>query len=196
MVEGSIQWASSTTTSTGLCRCTAEISRDRAAKTTRRTCSGSAGPAFHAGSAERPSSMASGSTTSALSKSSRRESAGGARAARHVTFAAKTQRPMQLWITAKRAGLMLWRTIKDNLGVRRFAKLHAKRLQQAGFADAGFSLQQHGLALAFPSRSPPLVRKPSSVPRPTSGVKNCPLLASKRLGAALGRSTDRLQSAS
>src|SRR6266705_6920882 len=35
-----VQCASSTTTSTGLRRCTAEVSRDRAAKTARRTCSG------------------------------------------------------------------------------------------------------------------------------------------------------------
>src|SRR5216683_4318125 len=55
----------------------------------------------------------------------------------------------------KRAGLMLWRTIKDNLGVRHFAKLHAKRLKQAGFADAGFSLQQHSLAFAFHRVLPP-----------------------------------------
>ena len=54
---------------------------------------------------------------------------------------------------------MLWRTVKDNLGVRRFAKLHAKRLQQAGFADAGFSLQQHGLAFAFHRVLPPLGEK-------------------------------------
>jgi hypothetical protein len=47
-----------------------------------------------------------------------------------VFFAGKRQRPMQLLDhRPKRAGLMLWRTVKDNLGVRRFAKLHAKRLQ-------------------------------------------------------------------
>ena len=47
-----------------------------------------------------------------------------------IDFAGKSQRPMQLLDhRPKRAGLMLWRTIKDNLGVRRFAKLHAKRLK-------------------------------------------------------------------
>jgi hypothetical protein len=47
-----------------------------------------------------------------------------------IVFAEKTQRPMQLLDHGpERAGLMLWRTIKDNFGVRRFAKLHAKRLQ-------------------------------------------------------------------
>jgi hypothetical protein len=59
----------------------------------------------------------------------------------------------------ERAGLMLWRAIKDYLGVRRFAKLHAKRLQQAGFADAGFSLHQHRLAFAFHRVLPPLGEK-------------------------------------
>src|SRR6185295_4352489 len=59
----------------------------------------------------------------------------------------------------KRAGLMLRRTIKDNFGVRRFAKLHAKRLQQAGFSDAGFSLQQHGLTFAFHRALPPFSEK-------------------------------------
>ena len=47
-----------------------------------------------------------------------------------VLFAGKRQRPVQLLNhRPKRAGLMLWRTIKDNLDVRRFAKLHAKSLK-------------------------------------------------------------------
>src|SRR6266849_2055606 len=43
--------------------------------------------------------------------------------------------------------------------MRRFAKLHAKRLEYAGFADAGFSLKQHSLAFAFHRVLPPLGEK-------------------------------------
>jgi len=42
-----------------------------------------------------------------------------------ILFVGKTQRPMQL--LDHRADLMLWRTVRENLGVRRFAKLHAQR---------------------------------------------------------------------
>ena len=107
-----------------------------------------------------------------------------------IVFASKTQRPLQLLDRRpKRAGLMLRRTIEDNLGVRRFAKLHAKRLQQAGFADAGFSLQQDGLAFAFHRFLPPPGEKAEFGLAADERGQELSASRLKRLGAVLGRST-------